>query len=135
VTAPPTDPTRKWVGLLCEELAFLRDLPAARDPATAGRLTALVEAAAAGRADRAWVADLLDLLRRLGFPGGYPERGGPLDDHTVGGLPPLGGGSPSLDRYRCPQGICGRAQVRRPGGPVPWCAVFAVELPVAEVPR
>jgi hypothetical protein len=134
MTATSGDAIAQRIGLLCENLAVLREWTA-DNPTAAGRLTALVDAAAAGRADRAWVADLVDLLRRLGIPVADADRGWPFVDHTTGGLPDLGGGSPSLDRYACPHRICDRGEVRRPGGPVPRCAVFAVDLPAVEVPR
>jgi hypothetical protein len=126
-----TDPVRQWVQLVCEDLVFLRNRASSSGGDSPERLTALVEVAAAGRADQAWVDELLELLRKLGVPAATAERGWPFPDDIAGGLPRYGEGAPTMDVYRCPQFVCGRAEVRRPGHAEPVCAVFGVSLSVA----
>lgn len=56
------------------------------------------------------LADLQELLRRCGVPGGL---GGDSADQTrrVGGLPNLGGGHPVLEGFVCPVGRCARVDL------------------------
>jgi len=135
MTPSPAETIRHWVELLCRDLALVRDRAAAGGQSSASALAALVEAAAAGRADAAWVTELVELLRGLGIPAAQAHRGWPFSDRAVGGLPGLDDGSPAMDRYVCPQQICSRREVRRPGGSVPRCAIVGASLAVHEDDR
>ncbi|BCJ75421.1 hypothetical protein CS0771_49650 [Catellatospora sp. IY07-71] len=114
VAAGPRRSIPDWRSRLCRNLAALRT--AAQDPASTARIDALAEAASAGHAgaDAAWSGELDRLMLELL----HEEPGA----RSV--LPGAPGGAPLLhERYACPGERCRRIEQRRPGGPLPTCAV------------
>lgn len=134
-TASNSGARHEWLALLCADLPLVRDLATASGPMARHELDELLSKAVRGDVDDAWVARLIELLRRLGVPATPTVRSRPLMHGGVGGLPAIGEGSPSIDCHACPRDLCNRRQVRRPGAPVPRCHLLGAALRAVEEER
>lgn len=115
----------RMIAVLCRDLGYLTTRTAA-DPAP---LRALTDAVRAGRADAAWLAEAVQLLRGLGIPLVLGERGWPFTSGGDAGLPGLGQGAASTTLFRCPEVVCERREPRRPGAARPHCPIYDADLP------
>lgn len=102
------DNERVAVAELCEHLPRLRAEVAAHPAASRELLVLIEQRARSGEPVR-------DLLAEL-FPGGQTGVSRGLEH-----LPSLGPGQASVERFRCPDGRCGREGTTTPAGPLPRC--------------